>query len=37
MLVKMTLFTNGFQRGWLKLDGRSVLIADVDRLSKRSR
>ena len=24
-------------RGWLKLDGRSVLIADVDRLSKRSR
>jgi CRP-like cAMP-binding protein len=24
-------------RGWLKLDGRSALIADVDRLSKRSR
>ena len=24
-------------RGWLKLDGRSVLITDVDRLSKRSR
>ena len=24
-------------RGWLKLDGRSVLIADVERLSKRSR
>lgn len=24
-------------RGWLKLDGRSVLIADIDRLSKRSR
>ena len=24
-------------RGWLKLDGRSVLISDVDRLSKRSR
>jgi len=24
-------------RGWLKLDGRSVLIADVDRLSKRWR
>ena len=24
-------------RGWLRLDGRSVLIADVDRLSKRSR
>ncbi|MCX6447669.1 MAG: Crp/Fnr family transcriptional regulator [Actinobacteria bacterium] len=24
-------------RGWLKLDGRSVLIVDVDRLSKRSR
>jgi len=24
-------------RDWLKLDGRSVLIADVDRLSKRSR
>ena len=24
-------------RGWLKLEGRSVLIADVDRLSKRSR
>ena len=24
-------------RGWLKLDGRSVLIADLDRLSKRSR
>ena len=24
-------------RGWLKLDGRSVLITDVERLSKRSR
>ena len=24
-------------RGWLKLDGRSVLIVDLDRLSKRSR
>ena len=24
-------------RGWLKLDGRSVLIADVERLGKRSR
>jgi CRP-like cAMP-binding protein len=24
-------------RGWLKLDGRSVLIADVERLRKRSR
>jgi CRP-like cAMP-binding protein len=24
-------------RGWLKLDGRSVLISDVERLSKRSR
>lgn len=24
-------------RGWLKLDGRSVLIADIERLSKRSR
>jgi CRP-like cAMP-binding protein len=24
-------------RGWLKLDGRSVLITDIERLSKRSR
>ncbi|MEI7723383.1 MAG: Crp/Fnr family transcriptional regulator, partial [Actinomycetota bacterium] len=24
-------------RGWLKLDGRSVLITDVERLGKRSR
>ena len=24
-------------RGWLKLDGRAVLITDLDRLSKRSK